>query len=142
MEFDTQGGGLKIRFNDDMKPYLLELHKTPFTNVNSRIVFSLQSGYAVRLMELMMKYKNAPYARQGNQIVWYYDLEELRILLQLREDQYKSAKDFRIRCIDTPINEINKATRYQRKVERIQLYKRGRLRRHDPLLKEHNGSLA
>ena len=112
MEFDTQGGGLKIRFNDDMKPYLLELHKTPFTNVNSRIVFSLQSGYAVRLMELMMKYKNAPYARQGNQIVWYYDLEELRILLQLREDQYKSAKDFRIRCIDTPINEINKATRY------------------------------
>ena len=28
------------------------------------------------------------------------------------------------------------------KVERIQLYKRGRLRRHDPLLKEHNGSLA
>lgn len=107
----TPETGLIIKFNNDMLHLLLELHVIPYTNINSRIVFALQSGYAIRLIELMLQYKNLPSMKKDKKIVRVFNIKDLRILFKAKKS-YKLTSDFIKNCVVSPVAEINNSTNY------------------------------
>jgi plasmid replication initiation protein len=94
---NKQSGLVKIRLDDDMKPYLLDLQEN-FTQYNLIYTLAMRSQYSTRLYELLKSYQYKKYV--------IFDIEELKRLLFA--ENYKNGKDFRKRVLDTAAREINK----------------------------------
>lgn len=117
--------GLFIKFNEDMRPFLLDIYKTykkyGFTKTDMAQIFILGSSYAMRLLELLLQYrgksKNGIIEREIN-------IDDLRYKLNVPNDAYKgrigNLKRF---VLDLPIKDINKNTSYYVSYETI---KKGR----------------
>ena len=54
--FNKSDGNIRIRFDDDLVPYLLKL-KDKFTRYELKNVLSMKSVYSVRMYELMKQYE-------------------------------------------------------------------------------------
>ena len=108
----TVSEGLTIKFDDEMKPYILDLLGKPYTSYALKHVFPLTSEYAWRLMELMLQYQG--YWKKGAAVIQRrFTVEELRFRLNVPEGKYEGRIDnFRKKIIDMPIEEINKKTGY------------------------------
>lgn len=109
-----QGKGLFIKFNEDMRPFLLNIYETyrkyGFTKIEMQQIFFLGSSYAMRLLELLIKYK--PLAKNGI-IEREISIEDLREKLNVPENAYKGKiGNFRSRVLDLPIKDINDNTQY------------------------------
>ena len=76
--FDKKLGGLHLKFNDTMRPYILELADKPYTKIAVKTIFALTSHYAIRLMELMLEYQNIVEFRRNNMIKRQIMIEDLR----------------------------------------------------------------
>lgn len=109
----TPSKGLTIKFDDEMKPYILDLLGKPYTSYALKHVFPLTSEYGWRLMELMLQYQG--YWKKGiNVIQRRFTVEELRFHLNVPEGKYEGRIDnFRKKIIDAPLDEINKKTGYR-----------------------------
>ncbi len=93
-------GRLKIRLDNDMKPYLLRL-KENFTKYELIYTLHFKSKYSIRLYELVKSihyHDLQPYERT-------YTLDELKRLLDA--EKYDTYQHFRERVLDTAIEEIN-----------------------------------
>lgn len=106
--------GLFIKFNEDMRPFLLDIYKTykkyGFTKIEMQQIFYLGSTYAMRLLELLLKYRST--AKNGI-IEREISLKDLREKLNVPENAYKGKiGNFKSRVLDLPIEDINKNTRY------------------------------
>lgn len=112
MEFDKKKGGLRIKFNIDMKPYVLQLADKPYTRIAAKTIFALSSMYAIRLIELMLQYQDAPSVKLSGVIERELSLQEIRKYLQVPENSYKEMRDFKRYVLDAPIRDINESTRY------------------------------
>lgn len=88
---------VSLRLDDRLRPYLLNL-KQYFTSYEIINVLAMRSKYSIRLYELFKSYANL-----GSLIL---SVEELRKLTEC-SDKYKEYRRFRIRVIDTAIEEIN-----------------------------------
>ena len=109
-----QGKGLFIKFNEDMRPFLLNIYETykkyGFTKIEMQQIFYLGSSYAMRLLELLIKYK--PTAKNGI-IEREINIEDLRKKLNVPEGAYKGRiGNFRQFVLDKPIEDINQNTQY------------------------------
>lgn len=100
---------VKIRFDDDMFPYLtdlLEQYKDTgrgYTSYILQSVLPMKCKYSVRLYEILKaKIKN------GSRLEWYYTIDELKDILDCRN--YKRYPDFRRKVIEPAIEEINQYT--------------------------------
>lgn len=104
--------GLFIKFNDDMRPLILDIFESGkgFTKIAAKQMFCLGSTYAVRLIELMLQYKGTT---KGNEITRHIELEQLRFFMDIQEGQYKQIGSFTQMVIDKPIKEINDSTQYK-----------------------------
>lgn len=91
---------IELRFSKDIAPYLNNL-TTQFTQFSLREAVSLGSAHAGRIFELLMQYKTL-----GSRTI---ELSKLRKMLGL-EDEYRLFADFRKRCLDKSIEEINAKT--------------------------------
>ena len=96
VDINENSGIVKIKFDDLLKPHLLEL-KERFTQFGLYYVLPMKSQYSIRLYEILKSYENL----QG----WKFDLEELKKLLSA--ETYSRYVDFRKRALDTAIREIN-----------------------------------
>lgn len=100
---DEKSGIIKIKLDELLKPYLLQL-KQNFTQYELLWTLNFKSKYAIRLYELAksIHYNNAkPYTRD-------FTLDELRTLLDAKNyDRYHSFKE---RVLDTAIKEINETS--------------------------------
>lgn len=113
IEFDAKDiGGLKILFSKSIKPYLLELYDKSYTCIAAKDVFVLQSPYSVRMLELMLEYRNIPNFRQAGVIVRSFTVEELRTHLSIPENKYKAVSGFTRRVVDAVVKEIDRSTVY------------------------------
>ena len=95
-----ENGVIKVRLDNDMKPFLLQLNKN-YTMYELVWTLNFQSKYSIRLYELI---KSLHY----NELQEYsrvYPVEELKKLLSA--DTYKSYSDFRLRVLEPAIKEIN-----------------------------------
>lgn len=104
--------GLIIHFNDELKPYILELVNQAYTRYKVKAFFSLSSSYSWRILESLLEKQG--YLRQGNkEIFLVLTVEELRFRLNVPDGLYKGKMcNFRSRILDLPIKEINEKTDY------------------------------
>lgn len=120
-----KGKGLWIKFNDDMRPFLLDIYKSykkyGFTKIELQQIFYLASSYGMRLLELLLQYRG----KSKNGIIEReLGIDELRYKLNVPEDAYQGRiGNFKHRVLDLPIKDINKNTRYYVSYETI---KKGR----------------
>ena len=103
-------GYIEARFNDSMKPFLLEL-KRRFTIYQLEAFMQLGSRYSMRVYELLKMREDLRWLRMP--------IERLRKLLSC-EDKYSRFGDFRRRVIERAQSEINETTdiSFTYKVER------------------------
>jgi len=108
----TPSEGLTIKFDDEMKPYILDLLGKPYTSYALKHVFPLTSEYGWRLMELMLQYQG--YWKKGmNVIQRRFTIDDLRFRLNVPEGKYEGRLDnFKTFVLDNPIKEINQKTGY------------------------------
>lgn len=92
-------GIIKIRLDNDMKPYLLQLRER-FTQYELLYILAMKSQYSIRLYELLKSYE------------WQYEkkfgVDELKRLLNA--EVYKLFGDFKRRVLDISMREISKFT--------------------------------
>ena len=89
---------LKIKFNDDMKPYLLEL-KNNFTQIKQvKYIKEFESKYAIRIYTLLKDYR-----LMGHRDI---NIEALSKMLQLPKS-YSNYKFIRLRVLEPALKEIN-----------------------------------
>lgn len=110
--------GLRIKFNDDMRPLILDILESgySYTKVSMKQIFQLSSAYAMRLLELMLQYRGM---MRDKKIVRQMALDELRFRLDVQEGTYPAIKDFKRRVLDAPIREINEKTQYRVSYENV-----------------------
>lgn len=104
--------GLLIKFDDEMKPYILDILNQSYTRYALKHVFPLSSEYGWRIMELLLEYQG--YLKQGKPYIYRkFTMSEIRFLLNVPEGKYEKRSDnFRARVLDIPIREINEKTMY------------------------------
>lgn len=94
-------GKMKLRFDEDLVPYLLQL-KQHFTRYELKNILYLKSIHAIRLYELLKcwEYRKEP---------WKLEMDEFRRLMML-EEQYERPYDLKKRVLDPSKKDINKHT--------------------------------
>jgi len=93
---------IMLRFNDDLKPYLLDLRKR-FTSFRLKKIAFLKSIYAIRIYQLLVEYNNI------DKQVFSYSLEDFReMMLGEKSKKYTAFKDFRLRVLESAQKELNK----------------------------------
>ena len=98
--FFKNTGKVKLRFDDDLIPYLLQLNKK-FTRYQLKNVLYLRSKYGIRIYELLKQYETI-----GSRT---FELDKLKQILFI-DDQYKRIYDFEKYVLTPAINEINEYT--------------------------------
>lgn len=109
-----EGQGLFIKFNEDMRPFILDIYKSykkyGFTKIEMQQIFCLGSAYAMRLLELLLKYR---YKAVNGIIEREIGIDDLREKLNVPENAYKGRMgNFRQFVLEKPIEDINKKTQY------------------------------
>jgi len=94
-------GWAKIRFDEDMAPYIFDLYDntTRFVLLN---ILPMKSKYSVRIYELCRSW--AGIKRKT------YKIDELRKLLMIEDGELTNFKDFRRRVLEKAMEEINNNT--------------------------------
>lgn len=121
--YEKGSGMVTLKFNPDLKPYMLQLNSM-FTQYKLANILSMKSKYSPRIYELL---KCNEYKKQG-----YIDIEidDLRQLLKA-ENIYPRYYDFRRFILESTQKELEKLTdisfefeemRYGRKVKSIRFY--------------------
>jgi plasmid replication initiation protein len=93
---NQKSGMIKLRLDDDMKPYLLQL-KDRFTQYELFYTLAMKSQYSIRLYEILKSYENQNQKK--------FDIEELKKMLSA--EKYKRYPDFRRYVLDISLREIN-----------------------------------
>ena len=113
---DKNSGTIRIRLDEDMKPYLLNL-KANFTSYELIYTLRFRSKYTIRLYELI----NSIHFKPLDEYVKTYDLEELKVLMGA--ETYKTYQTFKNRALNMAVGEINQ---YSDKNVRYETVKKGK----------------
>ena len=106
-------GIIKIKLDNDMKPFLLQLKKQ-YTQYELIYTLNSQSKYTIRLYELIKSIhfnELKPYSSKE------YSVEELKTLLGA--EIYANTKDFNSRALNVAVKEINEKSDKNILVEQI-----------------------
>lgn len=107
------GDGLYIKFNECMRPFVLDIYKSykkyGFTRIEMNQIFSLSSAYAMKLLEFLLQYRGK--AKNGI-IEREISVQDLRKRLNVPENTYTQMCNFKAKVLDLPINNINTNTQY------------------------------
>lgn len=113
---NNRSGLIRIRLDEDMKPYLLQL-KENFTRYELIYTLYFKSKYSIRLYELCKS-------------IHYRELEEYRRVFTVDElkkilggETYEQYRDFKRRVLDVAVNEINN---YSDKIISYETIKKGK----------------
>lgn len=123
LHFDKKLGGLHIKFNDTMRPYILELADKPYTKIAVKTIFALNSHYAIRLMELMLEYQNISEFKRTRRIRRKITIKDLRFYCGVDDNKYNTTTNFTQNVVVRPCENINASTPYKISYEYI---KKGR----------------
>ena len=110
IEFGKAFGGLHYKFTNSMKPFLLDLYDKGYVGIDIKEIFSFNSSYALRILELLLQYKG--YAKDGKYLR-EFSIDKLRIYLKVPPQAYKQPSSFIAYVIKDPVEQINIKTRYK-----------------------------
>ena len=113
MVFDPKEyDGLAIKFNGDMRPYILELWNKSYTKIAAKTLLSLTSSYSPRLLELLLERQNLPKFRKSGIIERTITIDELRRYCAIAEDQYQNVTMFTKKIVAKSVEDICQSTEY------------------------------
>lgn len=98
--FYKNTGRIRLRFDDDLIPYLLQL-KNRFTRYQLKNILYLKSKYGIRIYELLKQYEGIGQRE--------FELQELKKILFI-ENQYNRVYDLKRFVLTPAVEEINKHT--------------------------------
>ena len=112
-------GVVTFRFNDDMKPLLLQLQEHYF--LQSPSVMRFKSWYSIRIYDLL---KSTSFSNNIVEVT----IDELKTILDL-EGKYNRISSFKDRVVDVAVKEINDFSDITTTYENIYSYAQGHRRR-------------
>lgn len=99
---NKKSGKARIRLDEDMTPYLFDLQEK-FTSYGLYEILKMKSQYSIRLYEIF-----ASYEWIGKKT---FEVDELKRMLMVDDIKtYQNFKNFRLRVLETAIEEINTQT--------------------------------
>ncbi|HMT94974.1 MAG TPA: replication initiation protein [Thiolinea sp.] len=112
VKYVSGSGTIKLRFDDCLKPYLLQLKHSinGFTQYKLHTVMSFKSAYSIRLYELLKMEVWKSEKLKSTQFEKSFSLDEYRRILGVDKNAYPIFADFRKRVIDTTVLEISEQT--------------------------------
>lgn len=114
--YEKATGTVYMRFTADVVPLITRLEEQ-FTSYEITQVAELDSGYAIRLYELLIKWRST-----GKTPL--FELQSFRQQLGVELNQYKTMSNFKSRVLDPAIKQINEHTDITVKYDQ---YKQGRV---------------
>jgi plasmid replication initiation protein len=99
---EPDSGIVYMRFTSDVVPLITRL-ESHFTSYEIEKVANLTSGYAIRLYELLISWREVGKTPA-------YEIDDLRQKLGVEPDQYKELYNLKIRVLDLAIKQINDHT--------------------------------
>lgn len=109
-------GCVELTFASDVIPLITRLENC-YTEYELRQVSSLQSEYAIRLYELIIRWRSVG---KTNKIM----IDDLRAMLGVDPEKYKQMNNFKAKVLDHAITQINKYTDISAEYEQ---HKQGRV---------------
>lgn len=94
-------GSFELKFSKELRPYLIGLAKQ-FKGLELGPMLQLRSKYSVRIYELLKQYEDIKYRR--------FELQELRAILGIKNDEYTDVRDLRSRVIEKAQKELRTHT--------------------------------
>ena len=112
VKYVSGSGTIKLRFDDCLKPYLLQLKHSinGFTQYKLHTIMSFKSAYSIRLYELLKMEVWKSEKLKNTQFEKSFSLDEYRRILGVDKNAYPIFADFRKRVIDTTVLEISEQT--------------------------------
>lgn len=101
VEYVDNEACVTIKFSPDVVPLIIGLNNK-FTSYELQQIINLQSRYAVRLYEMLIRWRDT-----GKLII---SLEDLRFGLGIQKAEYQLMSNFKSRVLDLAISQINKYT--------------------------------
>ena len=102
LAYEDGAGAIHLLFHKDLIPLITRLEKN-FTSYDIEQVSKLTSSYALRLYELLMKWKDVGKTEKIN-------LQEFRTMLGIEPNQYTAMCDFKKVVLDIAVSQINEHT--------------------------------
>jgi len=93
----------RVVLHEDVIPYISQL-KEQFTQLMLDDVTGFSSFYSYRIYLMMMQFQSTGYCK--------IHINDLREALELKE-KYEATKDFKVRVVDTAVDEINEKSPYK-----------------------------
>ena len=106
-EYVEGGAEVKFKFADAIVPMLVELERN-FTTYEITQVANLQSRYAMRLYEFLIRFKTTKKLE--------ISIEDLRFRFGLLEHEYKAMGDFKKFVLDLAVKQIQRTHRHHSQV--------------------------
>jgi len=108
--YDCPIKNISMSFNPELAEAIGSFRKQ-FTKMNLLDFGKLQSKYAIRFYEIAISWIGMKGIKGNSPGCWWFEftLPELRERFAIDQNKYKATKDFRVRVIDDPIEEINAA---------------------------------
>jgi plasmid replication initiation protein len=100
--YEKANGTVYLRFTSDIVPLITRLERK-FTSYEIEQVASLDSGYAVRLYELIIQWRSTGETPM-------LELQSFRQKLGVKENQYSTMSNFKSRVLNPAIKQINAYT--------------------------------
>lgn len=100
--YEEATGTVFMRFTADVVPLITRLENN-FTSYEIEQVANLDSGYAIRLYELLIQWRVA-----GKTPV--FELQDFRRKMGVEDNQYKTMSNFKNRVLEPAVNQINEYT--------------------------------
>lgn len=112
VKYVSGSGTIKLRFDDCLKPYLLQLKHSinGFTQYKLHTIMSFKSAYSIRLYELLKMEVWKSEKLKSTQFEKSFSLDEYRRILGVDKNAYPIFADFRKKVIDTTVLEISEQT--------------------------------
>lgn len=107
--YEKNTGTVYLRFTSDVVPLITRLEEQ-FTSYEIEQVASLDSGYAIRLYELLIKWRTTKKTP-------VFELQDFRNQLGVKDKQYSRMSDFKKYVLDFSIKQINEHTDITAKYE-------------------------
>ena len=99
--YEKRTGFIRMRFDPELKPYLIKL-KEAFTYYQLSNIVKLRSFYSIRVYELLKQYQKI-----GNR---RFSIKELRRILGVKDDDYKLYADFKKKTFLVAQKELQEKT--------------------------------
>ena len=112
-------GAVELRFDPNLKPYLLKL-KERFTKYHLKDVIRLKHSYSIRFYELLKQYESIGFR--------YFLIEELKKILGIQDD-YKLFGDFKKRILVPVKKEFDENTEGENLILHLNIQKKKKVER-------------